>query len=145
MKAKELKIKSVFRPLDRIEEYVQTLGTLPRINDVLDYWQIAKDLCKKDGGYLASMEELAKIANYIYNTNVFGAKVDNYSLGSGAYDSTKASELGLPSSAGFGVWSSEEYPSHAGHAYTRRFCDNGSEWNYYNRYSSSYWAVCLGD
>ena len=104
-----------------------------------DYWAGAMKACN---GKLASMEDLAKIANYVYNTTGIGAMTDKYSL---TYDSTKAQELGFPSSAGFFVWSSEEHPSFADGAYRRLFDDNGSEWDDYDRNYSGYWAVCLGD
>ncbi|MBQ8168391.1 hypothetical protein IJZ97_03135, partial [bacterium] len=108
-----------------------------------DYWAGAAELC---GGTskMASMVDLAKIANYVYNTDIVGEKTDN---GSGyddadiSYDSTKAAELGLPSSAGFFLWSGEETDS--GSAYSRYFGSDNTD-GYY-RISSGGLVVCLGD
>ena len=58
----KLKILSDFRPADRLSE----LEEVPKIGDCINYWQAAKILCEKDGGHLATREELAQIASEIY-------------------------------------------------------------------------------
>ena len=103
-----------------------------------DYWAGAAELC---GGTskMATMAQLAKIADYVYNTSGIGAKQDVSSL---TFDATKASELGLPSPS-FYLWSGEEYS--ATNAYHRRFYSANTNWSTNNRSSSYLLAVCLGD
>jgi len=103
-----------------------------------DYWAGAVELC---GGTdkMASMAQLAEIANYVYNTSGIGAKQDVSSL---TFDTTKATELGLPS-PDFYLWSGEEYNS--SNVYYRRFNSTNTVWNYNGRGNSNQLAVCLGD
>ena len=105
-----------------------------------DYWAGAMKACN---GKLASMADLAKIANYVYNTTGIGATTNKYNL---TYDSTKAQELGFPSSfPDFRIWISEESPSNTSNAYIRYFCDGWSEVNDYDGYriNPNFWAVCV--
>ena len=109
-----------------------------------DYWAGAVKLC---GGTdkMASMSDLAKIANYVYNTDIVGAKTDNgkdYDGNTITFDATKASELGLPSPS-FCLWSGEEYSAFT--AYTRCFISSSTYWYNGNRNGSGQLAVCLGD
>jgi len=103
-----------------------------------DYWAGAVELC---GGTdkMASMAQLAEIANYVYNTSGIGAKQDVSSL---TFDATKASELGLPSPS-FYLWSGEESSSYF--AYFRSFNSTLTSWLYNDRNYSNPLAVCLGD
>ena len=103
-----------------------------------DYWAGAVELC---GGTdkMASQSDLAKIANYVYNTDSVTATGTTYSL---TFDATKASELGLPSPS-FSLWSGEE--SSAFYAYNRFFGSTNTGWNSTNRDDSKRLAVCLGD
>ena len=65
-----------------------------------DYWAGAVKLC---GGksQMASMEDLGKIAAYVYNQSSIGAKQDVSNV---TFDPTKAAEFGL-SSSGLSLWS----------------------------------------
>jgi len=85
------------------------------------------------------MAQLAEIANYVYNTSGIGAKQDVSSL---TFDTTKATELGLPS-PNFYLWSGEEDGSYD--AYFSYFNSTATGWDYGCRDFSSPLAVCLGD
>ena len=106
-----------------------------------DYWAGAVKLC---GGTnkMASMEDLGKIAAYVYNQESVGAKQDL--LSGQTFDATKASELGLPSPS-FVMWSGEanEWDS-ANQVNYRVFDSNYTIW-YYDapRMESSLLAVCV--
>ena len=102
----------------------------------IDYWAAAAEAC---GGVnkMASMAQIAKIADYVYNTNGIGAldRVENLTL-----DGNKAAELGLPSE-GFGLWSKELFGY--ANAYSRSFyTDSTMTWND-GRESDSGFAICV--
>ncbi len=101
-----------------------------------DYWAGAAELC---GGTdkMASMAQLAEIANYVYNTSGIGAKQNVSSL---TFDPTKAAELGLPSPT-FYLWSGEEVSMAS--AYLRDFNSTGTNRSIYSRYNSGLLAVCI--
>jgi len=102
-----------------------------------DYWAGAVKAC---GGTskMASMEDLGKIAAYVYNQESVGAKQD---ISSGlTFDATKAAELGLPSPI-FSLWSGEETSSD--NAYFRDFYSTYTGWYYHYRYTSVRLAVCV--
>ena len=130
------KIISNFRPSDRIEEYVREVGNLPRSSSgSIDYWQMAKDLCKKDGGRLPTMEELAQLASYIYGEEI-GEMEDKYDL------TVKNHIEGFDPSEGlFGLWSSSPYGTEI--AYYRYFYDSDTGYNNNYRSNDSIRAVCL--
>ena len=102
-----------------------------------DYWAGAVKQC---GGVskLASLEQLAQIANYVYNTNGIGVDdaVSNLSL-----DSDKASELGISSEISF--WSS--YEPGGNYSYYRAFSKNSTsrQIRHSIRYSPSLQAFCV--
>ncbi|MBQ8168449.1 hypothetical protein IJZ97_03435, partial [bacterium] len=103
-----------------------------------DYWAGAVKAC---GGTskMAKESDLTKIANYVYNrTDISTGYIDGLT-----YDSTKATEIGLPSSASFFVWSGEEDVGN--YAYTRIFSSDFTEWSNGYRYFSGGLVVCLGD
>jgi len=107
-------------------------------NGTNDYWAGAAKLC---GGTdkMASMEDLGKIAAYVYNQESVGAKQDVSSL---TFDATKAAELGLPSPS-FYLWSGEENSEY--YACHRTFGSSYTGWTNGTRYHSNPLAVCLGD
>ncbi|MBQ8169051.1 hypothetical protein IJZ97_06525, partial [bacterium] len=103
------------------------------------YWAGAVKAC---GGTskMASTAQLGNIASYVYGTTV-GERDNVYD--DITYDPTKAAELGLPSSAGFFVWSGEEYAST--NAYFRYFYSGSTVWSRTSRNDSGGLVVCLGD
>ena len=89
----------------------------------IDGWAAAVEMC---GGAdkMASMADLAKIADYVYNTSGIGEieRVENLTL-----DEEKAAALGLPSGE-FEIWSGELYGY--ANAYSRDFrSDMSIPWN----------------
>ena len=102
-----------------------------------DYWAGAVKAC---GGIskMASMAQLAKIANYIYNTDKVAAKNDVSNI---TFNTTRATELGIPASSFF--WSNEENNSYS--AFYRSFFNTGSYWNESGREGDAPLAVCLGE
>ena len=137
----ELKILSEFRPADRLSE----LDEVPKIGGYIDYWQAAKMLCEKDGGHLATREELAQIASEIYVNDdgspvVIGKNDDVWDLQ--VKDEYKDNP---PLTLGYYYWSSEEYS--ASNAYDRSFNTSftyGSDNNWNNKIYSYGRAICLG-
>ena len=137
----ELKILSEFRPADRLSE----LDEVPKIGDYINYWQAAKMLCEKDGGHLATREELAQIASEIYVNEdgipvVIGKNDDVWDLQ--VKNKYKANP---PLTLGYYYWSSEEYG--AGYAYGRGFGTSGTygnDTNWGNKNDSYNRAICLG-
>jgi len=103
-----------------------------------DYWAGAAELC---GGTdkMTSGSDLAKIANYVYNTSKVTAANAISSL---SFDATKAAELGLPSPS-FYLWSGEGYNSDT--ARNRDFYSTKTTWDGSFRDDSTFQAVCLGD
>ena len=103
-----------------------------------DYWAGAAELC---GGTskMASNTDLAKIANYVYDTDSVAATGSIFSLN---FNPTKAAELGLPSPS-FWLWSGREYSED--YAYPRGFRSNGTLYTNGNgaRYDSSLLAICV--
>ena len=137
----ELKILSEFRPADRLNE----LDEVPKIGDYIDYWQAAKMLCEKDGGHLATREELAQIASEIY-VNEDGSPVtigkDDDVWDLQLKNKYKANP---PLTLGYHYWSSEEVK--ASNAYYRYFSTSttyGFDFNGYPKYGSNSRAICLG-
>ena len=111
----ELKILSEFCPADRLNE----LDEVPKIGGYIDYWQAAKMLCEKDGGHLATREELAQIASEIYEND------DGSPVAIGKNDDVWDLQLknkykaNPPLTLGYYYWSSEE--NYADNAYSRYF------------------------
>ena len=106
-----------------------------------DYWAGAVKAC---GGVskMATMAQIADIANYVFNTSGIGAKTDKSGL---TLDYDKVAELGFTASqgSGFYVWSGEEYSVST--AYFRRFYPTYTDWSSTYRDYSYLQAVCLGD
>ena len=106
-----------------------------------DYWAGAVKAC---GGVekMPTLEQVAKIANYVYNTSGIGAKdiVTDLTL-----DYEKVAELGFIATQGstFYVWSGEERSEHG--AYGRGFTPTDTGYLSNSRTSSYLQAVCLGD
>ncbi len=106
-----------------------------------DYWAGAVKAC---GGVdkMPTMAQVAKIADYVYNTSGIGAKenVSNLTL-----DYDKVTELGFSATQGsaFYVWSGEEYSKT--YAYRRHFIPTYTGYYDDSRRSSLIQAVCLGD
>ncbi len=101
-----------------------------------DYWAGAVKQC---GGIskMASMTQLAEIANIVYNTSEIGANQNVTDL---TYSQINASQLGLPS-AGFYIWSSDE--SSGTFAYRRVFSANySSSLNTYRNVKNQL-VICL--
>ena len=75
-----------------------------------DYWAGAAELC---GGTskMASMADLVKIAAYVYNKDSIGPEESIYDTNDLRLDTTKATELGLPSPT-FYLWAKNEYDSY---------------------------------
>lgn len=139
----KLKILSDFRPADRLSE----LEEVPKIGNRIDYWQAAKMLCEKDGGHLATREELAQIASEIY-VNDDGSPVkikkDDNTCDlriKSRHKSNPPLVFGLSS-----YWSSEE--DGAINAYYRYFgtyyTGGGDNYWDYKSYSNNR-AICLGN
>jgi len=104
-----------------------------------DYFAKAAETC---GGTskMASMKDLAKIANHIYGTTDIGELTSSTNL-SIAVDPTT---LGF-SSPYFEVWSSEEYSTIKHYSYNRNFDTNSTEWGYDSRNFNDWWFICLGE
>ena len=126
-KKPSLKILSIFNVIDRLDE----LDEVPNLlNGEPDYWFISKLLCKKDGGRLPTMEELAEIASYIYQTDFkeFDSK----------YNLNLKNKL-IP----YGHYWSSSIPTFSG-AYIRYFGSTHSNWNKcYNSGSSNSFIMAL--
>ena len=110
-----------------------------------DYWAGAAELCGHVNK-MASMQDLAKIANYVFNTDIIsedskhGVGYDGNSLN---LDYTKATSLGftLSSLYTFNLYSREEYDSQ--NTITRNFIVGGIVWNYSWRSASGLQVVCV--
>ena len=134
----KLKIISGFRPADRLNE----LEEVPKIGDYIDYWQAAKMLCEKDGGHLATREELAQIVSEIY-VNEDGSPV-TIGKDDDVRDLQVKDEYEANPSLTLGYyWSSEECYAYT--AYGRYFTTTGSNWYYGTKSSSGYRAVCIAN
>ena len=137
----ELKILSEFRPADRLNE----LEEVPKIGGYIDYWQAAKMLCEKDGGHLASREELAQIVSEIY-VNEDGSPV-TIGKDDDVWDVQVKDEYkdNPPLTLGYVYWSSEE--GDANTAYLRYFNTTYSYWYYGKgtKNSSSRRAICVSN
>ena len=109
-----------------------------------DYWAYAAKKCNSEGGRLPTIAEVAKIADYVYNTNGIGAKQNVSDL---IMDTDKVAELGLNLSLGisnsFYIWASDE--SSLNGAYNRRFYANGTNFNDSYRSGNDKFAICVGD
>ena len=99
-----------------------------------DYWAGAMRAC---GGKLPSGSQLRSIADYLYNGGNY-----EWSVRQATYDSSKAANIGLPSSGDFGVWASEDGSPGSNGAYHRWFSNNAADWDT-NVRNAEYWAVCL--
>lgn len=133
-------IISVFKPVDRLDE----LDEVPKIGDDIDYWTAAKLLCEKDGGHLATREELAQIASQIYededgtpliikqdkDINDMRVKDEYIQNPPIKYD-------------GYGYWSSEEYIDNF--VYGRLFTSSSTYWGFYIKTDNYYRAVCISN
>ena len=108
-----------------------------------DYWGGAVKAC---GGVdkMPTMAQVAKIADYVYNTSGIGAKEDVPSSAGLKLDNDKVASLGFTqdSSGWFFVWSGEE--DSKSDAYGRDFYPTYTYYYYY-RYTSNTQAVCLAD
>ena len=104
-----------------------------------DYFAKAAETC---GGTskMASMKDLAKIANHIYGTTDIGELTSSTNL-SIAVDPTT---LGFPS-PDFWVWSGEEDSIIKDSARYRYFYSDNTEGYVNGHDSSNGWAVCLGE
>ena len=104
-----------------------------------DYWAGAVKAC---GGVnkLPTAEQLAELANYIYNTNNIGAKVEVADL---KLDENKAKALGfkLNSAGEFFVWANKEYSNT--YSYIQYFYPNSTKWDEPPRTGSTYQTICL--
>lgn len=110
-----------------------------------DYWAGAVKAC---GGVskMATLAQLADIANYVYNTSGIGAKDDMYDEAVDlTLDYDKVAELGFTASQGypFTVWSSDEYDND--HTHTRIFRPTETYTLSDFRNTSNRQAVCIGD
>ncbi len=107
-----------------------------------DYWAGAVKAC---GGTskMASGTDLAKIANFVYNTSSIGAEQDISSPSGLTFDAVKATELGLPSSGEFNLWASDN--NSAGIAYGRsiNISVKTTYWSEYGRNRNYPLAVCV--
>ena len=106
-----------------------------------DYWAGAVEAC---GGVdkMPTMAQVAKIADYVYNTSGIGAKEDVSNL---TLDYDKVAELGFTATQGstFYVWSGEEDGKYV--AYNRSFYPTYTYRINASRYNSNGQAVCLAD
>ena len=104
-----------------------------------DYWAGAAKLC---GGVsnMATMEDLRKIAAYVYNKK----SIDSESDVNASFDTTKGAELGLPAPS-FEAWSGKLDSTF--YAYRRGFyrslTGNNGGTVYQRRSNSNYVAVCV--
>ena len=106
-----------------------------------DYWAGAVKACGGVGN-LPTMEQLADIANYLYNTDKMQAM---NSVTNVTRDDALAKALGFNYNTGatFYIWSSKEYTS--GITYDRYYEANRSSWHNSTRTNSFQLAVCLED
>ena len=91
---------------------------------------------------MPTMAQVAKIADYVYNTSGIGAKEDKDDL---TLDYDKVASLGFTqdSSGSFYVCSGEEDSKR--NAYYRYFYPTRTQWTSYSRRTSGLQAVCLAD
>ena len=102
-----------------------------------DYWAGAVKQC---GGVskMPTMDDLGKLASQLYKGN---PSIETYQRQSGLqWDQDAVTSLGF-TSAGFGLWSGEEYGSNR--AYNRDFDSTRSSGYYDYRYGSLKQAVCI--
>ena len=100
-----------------------------------DFWAGAVKTC---GGVkkMATQEQLAEIANYVYNTDIIKTKGTTTGL---TFDKPKATELGLPEPT-FQLWSNKEVGE--SYAFYQRFNSDGTTW-YNGQGNYSLLAICV--
>ena len=101
-----------------------------------DYWAGAVKACGGKSN-VPTMAQLAKIADYIYNTNGIGAKQDLTGL---TFDTSKSAELGLNSS-NVHLWSREESSPYL--SYSRKFGANDTNKTNAYRYYTTRHTLCI--
>ena len=125
-------------PVSRSEctKMISTHG-IKACNYYSDYWAGAVKQC---GGVskMASAQDLAKIANYVYNTNNVASSGTTSKL---KFDSVRASQLGFPSPT-FYVWTNAEGSASSSGRWDFSSSSTGKGSNVRNQ---SHLAVCIGD
>lgn len=132
-------IISVFKPVDRLVE----LDEVPKIGDDIDYWTTAKLLCEKDGGHLATREELAQIASQIYEDKdgtPLIIKQDKDINDIRVKDEYIQKPLIRYDGHNY-YWSSEEYINNFVHG--RLFTSSSTYWGLYTKTDNYYRAICI--
>lgn len=130
-----LKIKSVFSPKDRLNE----LTKVPKLpTGEINYWRAAQLLCKKDGGRLPTMKELAQLATYIYERKI--TAYDDYS-GLTIKNWLPALQSIYSKNNCFHLWAQDEYSS--SYAYYRSFYADYSNYYYGGRDDPGPQALCV--
>lgn len=124
---------------DECEALKSTLG-IQGCSYGTDYWAGAAKAC---GGVnkIASMEDIGKIAAYIYNVDSIGA-LQNISSGL-TFDKNKAAEVGLPTVGNFYLWSNDE--TSPGRANYRAFGGTNTAQSGTIRSNSILRVLCIGD
>lgn len=133
-------ILSVFNPADRLDE----LDEIPKIDGDIDYWTVAKLLCEKDGGHLATREELAQLASNLYvdgaeNNIMFVEDIDR--SGMQLRKQYKDNPL-IP--LGYHYWSSTGFVTND-FAYGRSFTSSSTYWGIYKKSLRHYNAICISN
>lgn len=133
----------VSKPLTRVECEAQKgeLGIKYCDYDE-DYWAGVKQQCKAQGKRLANENELASLANHLYNTTTASGSASDYviDISGKTLNTTEAGKLGLPTSGYFFIWSSLERNSY--NSYERYFNATSSVWNYTSR-GNVFLGLCM--
>lgn len=132
-------ILSVFNPADRLDE----LDEVPKLGDYIDYWTSAKLLCEKDGGHLATREELAQIASQIYEDKDGAPLIIKQDKDINDVRVKDEYIQNPPIKYDGYYWSSEEYTDNF--VYGRLFTSSSTYWGLYTKTDNYYRAVCINN
>lgn len=106
-----------------------------------DYWIGAMKQCNDQGMRLPNHDELASLANYLYNTNTANSSFDGSDIIGKPLNYAEAEKLGLPTSGYFYIWAPYEVSFTSG--YHRFFTADSSERYYLPRSNSNPFGICM--
>ena len=107
-----------------------------------DYYGVAQEICKKNGGHLPSANELAQIATALYGETIGDAE-NKTGLTMKNKEKVYAA-LGITDNPSwFRLWSS--VPNSTDYAYYRYFGSDHTSWVGSGRHSDPHRVVCLGE